>query len=132
MDYDIINLKITGDANGSLVAIEGGRTIPFEIRRAYYIFGTRTDFVRGRHSHKFLEQFVFCPSGSCDFTLDDGATRETVQLDSPDKGIYIKSNIWREFTNFSPDCVVMVLASDHYDESDYIRDYDQFLKSVGK
>jgi dTDP-4-dehydrorhamnose 3,5-epimerase-like enzyme len=132
LDYDAIELNSIGDADGSLVAIEGGQTIPFEIKRVYYVFHTRSDFVRGGHSHKALEQFVFCPSGSCDFILDDGNVRETIRLDNPVKGIHIRRNIWREFTNFSQDCVVMVLASDHYDESDYIRDYDQFLQSVGK
>ena len=73
---------------------------------------------------------IICTSGSCDFILDDGRERKTVHLNSPSQGLYIKHNIWREFTNFSKDCVVMVLASEYYDESDYIRDYNEFLKEV--
>lgn len=132
MDYSVMELKVIGDSNGFLVPVEGGQTIPFVIKRIYYVFGTRADAVRGRHSHKTLEQLVFCPSGSCDFILDDGNTRETVRLDRPNKALHIRANLWREFSNFSPDCVVMVLASDRYDESEYIRDYEQFLKSIGK
>ena len=88
--------------------------------------------VRGRHSHKRLEHVMVCVSGSCDFIVDDGFSRETVHLDSPTVGLHLKSNIWREFTNFSPDCVVMVIASEHYDEADYIRNYEEFLRSIGK
>ena len=73
---------------------------------------------------------IVCVSGSCDFILDDGKERVKVHLDNPAQGLYIKHNIWREFTNFSKDCVVMVLASEHYDESDYIRNYDEFLREI--
>lgn len=127
MHYSIMEFKIFGDTSGSLVAIEGQRDIPFEIKRVYYVYGTECHAVRGRHSHKQLEQLIFCPQGTCDFILDDGRARTLVQMDKPNKAIYIKGNIWREFTNFSPDCVVMVLASLYYDEGDYIRDYDEFL-----
>ena len=86
--------------------------------------------MRGRHAHKKLEQVIVCVSGSCDFILDNGQERAMVCLDNPAQGLYIKHNIWREFTNFSKDCVVMVLASEHYDESDYIRNYEEFLRSI--
>ena len=130
MDYKLIDFNVKGDDRGSLVAIEGSQDVPFDIKRVYYVFRTSKDAVRGMHAHKTLEQIIFCPSGSCEFILDDGTQRETVRLDQPNKGLYIKSNTWREFTNFSDDCVVMVLASAHYDESDYIRDYGQFLEFV--
>lgn len=84
--------------------------------------------VRGKHAHRKLEQVIVCISCSCDFVLDNGQERVTVHLNSPSQGLYIKHNIWREFTNFSPDCVVMVLASEHYDEADYIRNYETFIK----
>jgi len=129
---EIIRFPVHGDSNGSLVALEKGADFPFEIKRVYYIWGTKSDFVRGHHAHRNLEQVVICTSGSCDFTLDDGARRETYRLDSPTKGLHIKNNVWREFTNFSPDCVVMVLASEYYNEGDYIRNYGEFLKTVGK
>ena len=128
----MLEFPVHGDRNGSLVALEKGVDFPFEIRRVYYIWGTKADYVRGHHSHRNLEQVVVCTSGSCDFTLDDGARRETYRLDSPTKGLYIRNNVWREFTNFSADCVVMVLASERYNEADYVRDYGEFLKTVGR
>lgn len=130
--YDLIDFKIRGDARGSLVALEKGTEFPFDIKRVYYIWGTNKNVIRGRHAHRNLEQVIICTSGSCDFILDNGHERTTVHLDKPYQGLYIKSNIWREFTNFSPDCVVMVLASEHYDEADYIRDYQTFLSEISE
>ena len=129
---ELINFPVHGDYEGNLVALEKGADFPFEIKRVYYIWGTQANVKRGKHAHKKLEQVVVCTSGSCDFILDNGEERKTVHLNNPTQGLYLKHNIWREFTNFSPDCVVMVLASEHYDEDDYIRDYDQFLKGRRK
>lgn len=128
--YDLIDFKVRGDHTGSLVALEKGAEFPFEIKRVYYIWGTDKNVIRGKHAHRKLEQVIVCTSGSCDFILDDGNERTTVHLSNPAQGLHIKSNIWREFTNFSPDCVVMVLASEHYDEKDYIRDYQTFLQEA--
>lgn len=128
--YKLLNFPIHGDHTGNLVALEKGADFPFEIKRVYYIWGTTNDVIRGKHAHRKLEQVIICTSGSCDFILDDGKERTTIHLDNPAQGLYIKHNIWREFTNFSDDCVVMVLASEHYDEADYIRNYDQFLREV--
>ena len=128
--YDLLTFPVHGDHTGSLVALEKGADFPFDIKRVYYIWGTDKNAVRGKHAHRKLEQVIVCTSGSCDFILDDGKERTTVHLNSPAQGLHIKSNIWREFTNFSPDCVVMVLASEHYDESDYIRNYQTFLTEV--
>lgn len=130
MIAEMLEFTVHGDSAGNLVALEKGEDFPFEIKRVYYIWGTEEKFVRGRHAHRNLEQVVVCTSGSCDFILDDGKTRETYHLDSPVRGLYIRNNVWREFTNFSPDCVVMVLASEHYNEADYIRDYAAFLESI--
>ena len=130
MDYQLINFVVCGDYAGNLVPIESGQDIPFDIKRIYYIWGTDFDAVRGHHAHRKLEQIIICIAGDCDFILDDGKTKKTVHLENPNKGLYIKHNIWREFTHFSKDCVILVLASEHYDESDYIRDYDTFLKEV--
>lgn len=130
MLYELINFPVKGDYTGNLVPIEGGIDIPFDIKRVYYIWGTQHDIVRGHHAHKKLEQVIISISGSCDFILDDGKTRETVHLSSGSQGLYIKHNIWREFTKFSPDCVILVLASEHYDEADYIRDYEQFKREA--
>lgn len=117
-----------GDSRGWLVSLESDRGIPFAIRRVYYIFGTRTEVRRGMHAHHQLEQVAVCVSGSCKFLIDDGSDRQLVSLDSPSRGLYLAGVIWREMFDFSPDCVLMVLASEHYDESDYIRDYDEFLR----
>ncbi len=130
MNYSLLDFDIHGNHEGCLVALEQDVNIPFDIKRIYYIWGTTKDTVRGKHSHYALEQIIVCMSGSCDFILDDGQTREQLRLDNPAQGLYIKHNIWREFTNFSPDCVLMVIASHLYDEADYIRDYDQFIKEV--
>lgn len=130
MEYKLIEFTIKGDDRGSLVALESNQNIPFDIKRVYYVFGTDKDMIRGKHAHKKLEQVIICLSGSCDFILDDGLKKDTIHLEKPNKGLYIKNAIWREFTNFSPDCVVMVLASERYDEADYIRDYGEFLKMI--
>ena len=130
--YQLINFAVRGDYQGSLVPIESNKDIPFGIKRVYYIWGTDHDAVRGRHAHRKLEQVIICIAGNCDFILDDGKRREKVHLFSPNQGLYLKNNIWREFTNFSPDCVILVLASEHYDESDYIRDYEQFKREIAK
>jgi len=130
--YQLLEFPVHGNHQGSLVALEKGADFPFEIKRVYYVWGTDAQVVRGHHAHRALEQVIVATSGSCDFTLDDGCVKEVVHLSRPNEGLYVKGNIWRTFTNFSPDCVVMVLASMHYDEADYIRNYDEFMKDVSK
>jgi len=130
MMYALLNFRVRGNHDGKLVALEKGDDFPFEIKRVYYIWDTAHDVVRGKHAHRNLEQVIVCTSGSCDFILDNGQEKTTVHLDNPTQGLYIPGNTWREFTNFSDDCVIMVLASEHYTESDYIRDYDTFLKEI--
>jgi len=120
--------KILGDARGSLISLESQKNIPFEIKRVYYIFGTLPGVSRGFHAHKALEQIIVCISGSCRFVLDDGVKKEEVVLNSPEKSVLIKSMIWREMHDFSTDCIILVLASDYYDEGDYIRDYQDFIQ----
>ncbi|MFG1525557.1 FdtA/QdtA family cupin domain-containing protein [Halobacteriovorax sp. RZ-3] len=118
------------DSRGKLVSLESGINVPFEIKRVYYIYDVDTSLKRGFHAHKNLKQVAVCVSGSCTLTLDNGKTKEDYLLDNPSKGLLIGSNIWREMGDFSPDCVLMVLASELYDEDDYIRDYDEFLRTV--
>lgn len=130
MDYKLIEFPVHGNHEGKLVALEKNNDFPFEIKRVYYIWDTVHDAIRGKHAHKDLQQVIICVKGECDFILDDGKTRETVHLNNPAQGLYIKNYIWREFTNFSEDCVVMVLASEHYNPDDYIHDYEKFLKEV--
>ncbi len=128
--YEIYNFGIKGDERGSLIAIEQGHNAPFEIKRVYYIFDTKEGVERGFHAHINLKQICIAVKGSCTFVLDDGEKREEIKLDNPNQGLFIEGLIWREMKHFSSDCVLVVLASEHYDESDYIRDYDKFLKEV--
>ena len=127
MKIEIIDFEIKGDERGSLIALEGNKNIPFDIKRVYYIFGTKEGVRRGFHAHKKLNQVLVCVAGSCKILLDDGKSKQDISLDNPNKGLLIESMIWREMFDFSPDCVLMVLANEVYDESDYFRDYEEFL-----
>ena len=127
MKIEIINFDTKGDERGSLISLEGNKNIPFDIKRVYYIFGTKEGSRRGFHAHKKLKQVLVCVAGSCKILLDDGKSKQDISLDNPNKGLLIESMIWREMFDFSPDCVLMVLANEVYDESDYFRDYQQFL-----
>ena len=125
-----INFKPLGDERGSLIALESNKSVPFDIKRVYYIFGTKKSVSRGFHAHLNLKQVAVCVTGSCRFVLDNGKQREEIVLDKSTIGLLINDLTWREMYDFSPDCVLMVLANEHYDESDYIRDYQEFLKAV--
>lgn len=127
---ELKDLKVIGDKRGSLIALEQGLNIPFAIKRVYYIYDTLADVGRGFHAHRRLEQMAICVSGSCNIVIDDGTTRKQVRLDSASKALIMRNMIWREMHEFSDDCVLLVLASEQYDESDYIRNYDQFIKEV--
>lgn len=127
----LLELPIRGDDRGSLIALEPGREVPFEIRRAYYIFGTREGVSRGFHAHRRLSQLLIATTGNCRIAIDDGEVRGEVILDRPDRGLLISGLIWREMHDFSHDCVLMVLADQPYDNSDYIRDYAEFTNTVG-
>ena len=126
----MVSFPMHGDDRGQLIAIEQQIDIPFEIKRVYYIFDTLSNVRRGFHAHKELQQVLICTSGECKILLDDGKEKMTVHLNSPSEGLYISGCIWREMYDFSPGAVLMVLASEHYDESDYIRKYDEFIKYV--
>jgi len=125
-----IDFQILGDDRGSLVALERDKALPFDIKRIYYIYRTAEGVSRGFHAHRNLKQVAICVAGRCRMVLDNGATKEEAWLDCPTRGILIESMVWREMHDFSPDCVLLVLASEHYDESDYIRNYDQFLEAA--
>lgn len=125
-----IDFPPLGDERGSLVALEAGKTVPFPIKRVYYIFGTKEGVSRGFHAHRQLQQVAVCVTGKCRMVLDNGKKREEAWLDSPTKGILIQDMVWREMHDFSPDCVLLVLASEYYDEEDYIRSYENFILEV--
>lgn len=124
---NLIEFKTLGDDRGSLISLEQNKNIPFEIKRIYYIFGTKENVSRGFHAHKKLKQLAVCVRGSCRFVMDNGTQKEEIILDSPDKGLVIDTMQWHEMHDFSEDCIIIVLASDFYDESDYIRNYDDFM-----
>lgn len=119
-----------GDERGQLVALEEGKDIPFQIKRVYYMYDTQKGVRRGFHAHKSLEQILICIHGTCKVLLDNGEEKKIVSLEKPYEGLYIANNMWREMYDFSEDAVLMVLASDYYNEDDYIRDYDRFLESL--
>lgn len=125
----LLELPTFGDGRGDLVSIEASQHIPFEIKRVYCLFNLG-EHARGMHAHRELQQLAFCVHGSCRFVLDDGISREDVVLSGPSKGLLIGNLIWREMHDFTDDCVIMVLASEHYNEDDYIRDYATFLNTV--
>lgn len=125
-------LEPRGDERGSLIALEATRDVPFEIKRVYYLFGTVADAHRGFHAHRQLEQFAVCVSGSCIMKLSDGRSEQDYVLDDPRKGLLIGKMIWHEMRDFSADAVLMVLASDLYDEQDYIRNHDSFMALVNE
>lgn len=119
-----------GDERGQLVALEEEKDIPFVIKRVYYMYDTVDGVVRGKHAHKSLEQILVCIHGKCKILLDNGKEKKVVLLEKPYEGLYVSNNIWREMYDFSEDAVLMVLASDFYNEEDYIRDYDTFLSYI--
>ena len=121
-----------GDDRGMLVALEEFKDIPFEIKRVYYMYDTKEGVHRGFHAHKNLQQILICIHGSCKVLLDYGSEKKIVSLEKPYEGLYVSNNMWREMYDFSPDAVLMVLASEIYKEEDYIREYDSFLKFIGE
>ncbi len=127
-----IKLKMLGDERGSMVVLESNTSVPFEIKRVYYIFDTKNNVSRGFHAHKELRQLAVCVSGSCRLLLDDGKSKKNIILNNPSEGLLIGNLIWREMHDFSADCVLMVLANEYYDELDYIRDYKKFKEIINK
>ena len=121
-----------GDERGQLVALEEFKNIPFRIKRVYYMYDTVAGVRRGLHAHKSLEQILVCIHGSCKVLLDNGSEKKIIPLEKPYEGLYIANDIWREMYDFSPDAVLLVLASELYDNNDYIRDYDEFLEFINK
>lgn len=121
-----------GDDRGQLVALEENKDFPFSVKRVYYIYDTKEGVHRGFHAHQHLQQILVCVHGSCKILLDNGKEKESVLLNSPSEGILVGNNIWREMYDFSPDAVLLVLASEFYNEEDYIRDYDKFLEFVNR
>lgn len=130
MDIKTYSFQEHGDERGQLIALEEAKEIPFDIKRVYYMYDTKEGVRRGHHSHRTLEQILICIHGSCRVLLDNGVEREEILLNKPYEGIYVGPDMWREMYDFSPDAVLLVLASQIYNENDYIRDYEQFIQSI--
>lgn len=125
-------LRTYTDSRGNLTIVEEGCEVPFKIQRAYWIHGVPQGEERGKHSNKVSSEYVIAVSGSVEITLEDKNGRKTYLLDTKDKGLLIPPDTWDELRNFSPDAVLLVLASHSYDESTYINSYEEFLKYIGK
>lgn len=126
-DCRIIDIRKYSDTRGYLSVIESSEDIPFEIKRIYYLYMV-PEAARGAHAHKQLQQLMVATSGSVHVTLDDGINKKTFVLDKPWKGLHVVPGLWRDLDNFAGGTVCMVLASEHYAEEDYIRNYEEFLE----
>ncbi|WP_250479409.1 MULTISPECIES: FdtA/QdtA family cupin domain-containing protein [unclassified Caballeronia] len=126
----IVDLPKITDPRGNLTFIEGTRHVPFEMQRAYYLYDVPSGASRAGHAHYALQQIIIAVSGSFDLVLDNGYERRTITCNRPNQGVLMKSLVWRELENFSSGSVCLVLASMPYEESDYIRNYDEFLAVV--
>jgi dTDP-4-dehydrorhamnose 3,5-epimerase-like enzyme len=129
MNVTWINFSARGDVRGLLVPMEAAKDVPFAIQRVYALLHMQAGVVRGAHAHRTLRQVIVALGGSCRITLDDGRDSETVvDLNDPARGLLLEPMVWHEMTGFSSDCVLLVLAAEHYDEGDYIRDRLEFVK----
>ena len=128
--WETVRFPSKGDSRGELVVVEENRELPFAIKRIYYLIKTKEGVRRGFHAHRNLDQVLLAISGSCRVLVDDSYRREEYLLNDCQNGLRIKNLVWREMFDFSPDCVLLVLASEIYNEDDYIRNYDEFLRTV--
>lgn len=130
--YRVLQFKEYGDERGNLVVAEGdGMDIPFDIKRVFYMYGSDPDIIRGQHANRQTEFVLINVSGSSKVLVDDGSSKEVILLDKPRMGLYMGPMIWKEMYDFSADSVLLVLASEHYQEQEYIRDYQEFIKEAG-
>ena len=129
---EAIKFNQLGDDRGHLVVVEDLKVVPFDIKRVFYIYGSDCDVVRGQHANRKTEFVLINVSGASKVTTDDGYEKTTFNLDEPDMGVYIPEMVWKNMYDFSKDSVLLVLASEHYDGNEYMRDYEEFIKEVRK
>ena len=129
--YKLIEFVDLGDERGNLVVIEGeGMDIPFDIKRVFYIYGSDSEVVRGQHANRETEFLLVNVSGISKVRVDNGRETEIIELNKPRMGLYLSPMLWKDMYDFSEDSVLLVLASEHYDGSEYIRDYDDFIREI--
>ena len=128
--YRKLRFADLGDDRGKLVVAEGELDIPFAIQRVFYIYGSDDTVVRGQHANRESEFVLINVAGSSKVMITDGTNKDIVELNRPMEGVYLPKMVWKEMYDFSPDSVLLCLASEHYIESEYIRDYDEFIKEV--
>lgn len=129
--FRILNFNEFGDERGNLVVAEGsGMDVPFDIKRVFYMYGSDPDIVRGQHANRKTEFVLINVSGTSKVKMDNGMETEIIELNKPRMGLYIDTMVWKDMYDFSADSVLLVLASEHYDGAEYIRDYDAFLKEI--
>ena len=129
--YEIINFNEYGDERGNLVVAEGdGMDVPFAIKRVFYMYGSDDEVIRGQHANRKTEFVLINVSGTSKVKVDNGYESEIIELNKPRMGLYLKTMVWKDMYDFSPDSVLLVLASEHYDGEEYIRDYEEFIKEV--
>lgn len=128
----MINFSQLGDERGKLVVIEGGESIPFDIKRVFYIYGSDKDVIRGQHANRESEFVLINVAGTSKVRITDGREEKIVELNHPGEGVYIPKMIWKDMYDFSMDSVLLVLANTHYNSKEYIRNYDEYLKELSK
>lgn len=126
--HSVYKMNTISDDRGSLISLETMKNVPFDIKRIFYIFNNTKRQTRGMHAHRNDRQFLFSLTGAVNVHLDDGVTKSIIQLNSPDIGLLVENMVWIELHDFSSDCCLVTLSNDIYEESDYIRDYNEFLK----
>ncbi|MCI8417874.1 MAG: WxcM-like domain-containing protein [Lachnospiraceae bacterium] len=129
--YRILEFGDLGDERGNLVVVEGSMDIPFDIQRVFYIYGSDNEVVRGQHANRKSEFVLINVSGTSKVRVDNGFEEEIIELNRPRMGLYLPTMLWKDMYDFSEDSVLLVLANTHYDGSEYIRDYEEYLKEVG-
>lgn len=127
---EIMEFPDFGDERGNLVVVEGGVDIPFEVRRAFYIYGSDSEVIRGRHANRKSEFVMINVSGKSKVKVDNGYEQQIIELDRPRMGLYLSTMVWKDMYDFSADSVLLVLASEHYDAEEYIRDYGDYIREI--
>lgn len=130
MNYKLIDMKVFGDERGHLISFEKGMNCPFDVKRSFYIFDTKPGVARGAHANRNSEFLLIAINGSCNVKIDNGKRQKVVTLNSPHQALYLDKMLWKEMCDFSYNAILLVLASTYYDESEYIRNYEEFLREV--